>query len=74
MCLVTGNEFIRRVRKIGRERGVTVRLATERGKGSHSTLYFGDRFTVVKDKRKELGTGLQSAMIRQLGLDKSDFR
>lgn len=74
MCLMTGNEFIRRVRKIGRERGVTVRLATERGKGSHSTLYFGDRFTVVKDKRKELGAGLQSAMIRQIGLDKSDFR
>ena len=71
---MTGSEFIRRVRKIGRERSVSVRLDTERGKGSHGTLYYGSRLTVVKDRRKEIGAGLQSMMIRQLGLKPSDFR
>ena len=71
---MTGNEFIRRVRKIGRERGVRVHLDTERGKGSHGTLYYGKRYTVVKDRRKEIGASLRSAMIRQLGLESGDFR
>ena len=69
-----GREFIDRVRKIGRERGIPVRIDTERGKGSHITLYYGDRFTVVKDRRKNLNLGLLSAMIRQLGLGRNDFR
>ena len=71
---MTGGEFIKRVRKIGRERGVSVRLDTERGKGSHGTLYYGRRLTVVKDRRKEIGAGLRSVMIRQLGLEPNDFR
>ena len=69
-----GNEFIARVRKLGRERGVPVRIDTERGRGSHITLYYGGHFTVVKDRRKNLNPGLLSAMIRQLGLNRSDFR
>ena len=63
-----------RVFELGAERGVSVRLDTKRGKGSHVTLYFGSRKTIVKDRRKELPTGLLSAMIRQLGLERSDFR
>ena len=65
---------MRTVRKIGRARGVRVYVDPERGKGSHATLCYGDRFTVVKDRRKELGPGLQAAMIRQLGLEPADFR
>ena len=69
-----GKEFIDRVAKLGRQRNVAVRLEAKRGKGSHTTLYYGERKTVVKDRRKELGAGLLSAMIRQLGLDPHDFR
>ena len=47
---------------------------TKRGKGSHITLYYGDHKTIVKDQRKEIGAGLLSAMIRQLGLERSDFQ
>ncbi len=60
--------------EIGRERGVSVRTDSKRGKGSHITLYYGDRKTVVKDRRKELPAGLVAAMIRQLGLGRGDFR
>lgn len=70
---INGKRFIERVSWIGRERGVTVRLDTERGKGSHATLYYGSRFTIIKDRRKDLPSGLLSAMIRQLGLSRNDF-
>ena len=68
-----GKDFIGRVLEIGRERGVSVRTDSKRGKGSHITLYYGARKTVVKDRRKELRPGLLSAMIRQLGLTSGDF-
>ena len=68
-----GREFIERVIKIGRERSVPVRIDTERGKGSHITLYYGSRFTIVKDRRKDIGPGLLSSMVRQLGLDRRDL-
>lgn len=70
---MNGREFIKRVREHGRERGVTVRVDAKRGKGSHMTLYYGARKTVVKDRRKELGPGLVASMLRQLGLDRDDL-
>jgi mRNA interferase HicA len=71
---VKGREFIARVSEFGRQRGVSVRIDAKRGKGSHITLYYGTRKTVVKDRRKEIGAGLLSSMIRQLGLERNDFR
>ena len=68
-----GREFIERVSEIGHERGIPVRVDTKRGKGSHITVYYGARKTVVKDRRKEMPAGFLSAMVRQLGLDRSDF-
>jgi len=43
------------------------------GKGSHGRLYYGDRFTTLKDRRKEIGPGLLNAMLDQLGLTKDDL-
>ena len=68
-----GRDFVEQVVEIGRERGIPVRIDTKRGKGSHITVYYGARKTVVKDRRKEIPAGLLSAMIRQLGLDRNDF-
>jgi mRNA interferase HicA len=70
---VTGNEFLRRLRRIGAARGIPVRVAQERGKGSHVTLYYGDRLTVLKDRRAEIGPGLLHSMLRQLGLSERDL-
>ena len=44
-----------------------------RGKGSHGRLYYGDRFTTLKDRKKEIGPGLLKAMLNQLGLTKDDL-
>ena len=71
---VNGKEFIERVTDLGRRRGVPVRVDAKRGKGSHVMLYYGDRKTVVKDRRKDIGPGLFAAMTRQLGLDAGDLR
>ena len=71
---VNGKEFIERVTDLGRRRSVPVRVDAKRGKGSHVILYYGDRKTVVKDRRKDIGPGLLSAMTRQLGLDPDDLR
>jgi len=53
---------------------VPVRIDRKRGKGSHFVLHFGDRKTVVKDRRKEIGPGLLSAMLHPLGLTHRDVR
>ena len=69
-----GRQFIERVVEVGRQRGVPVRIDMKRGKGSHLMLHYGDRKTIVKDRRKELGPGLLVAMLRQLGLTDRDVR
>ena len=74
IMLVTGREFIRRVARIGRERRIEVRVNSRRGRGSHVTLYYGTLRTTIKDRRKEIGPGLLSSMIRDLGLERNDFR
>lgn len=71
---MTAGELIRRIEALGAARGVAVRFDKTRGKGSHGTLYYGDRFTVVKDRRKECGPGLIGKMLTDLGLSRRDLR
>ncbi len=68
-----GSEFIKRVRKYGKEHGMSVEWVAERGKGSHGTLYLGIRHTVVRNAKDELKTGTFNAMLKQLGLKKEDI-
>ena len=70
---MNGNEFLKKLRKIARERDLRLEFVRERGKGSHGTLYLGDRHTVMKDRKKEIGPGLLGKMLANLGLDKSDI-
>jgi predicted RNA binding protein YcfA (HicA-like mRNA interferase family) len=70
---MNGNEFIRKVKNLGKARGIDVRLDLEHGKGSHGRLHYGNRFTTIKDRRKEINPGLLSAMCKQLGIRSSDL-
>jgi hypothetical protein len=70
---MTGNEFERRIRKLGRARGVSVSFDSGGGKGSHGRLYYRERFTTLKDRKKEIGPGLLLAILDQLGLSKTDL-
>jgi hypothetical protein len=69
-----GSEFERRIRALGRRRGVSVSFDSGHGKGSHGRLYYGLRFATLKDRKKEIGPGLLSAMLDQLGLNKEDLK
>ncbi|TRZ91125.1 MAG: type II toxin-antitoxin system HicA family toxin [Rhodocyclaceae bacterium] len=70
---MTGNDFIRRVKALGKVRRLVVSLNAARGKGSHQTLYFGAAFTVVCNPKDELKTGTFHAMCKQLGIKPSDL-
>ena len=68
-----GVEFLRKVKRIGAQRGIAVRFEAKRGKGSHGTLYFGSSRTIVQDLKKELPAGTLHAMLKQLGLMAKDL-
>jgi hypothetical protein len=70
---MNGGEFVRRVRKLGKLSGTSVRFELRPGKGSHGRLYYGSRFTTVKDRKKEIRVGLLHAMLDQLGLTIEDI-
>lgn len=70
---MTGNEFIRKVKKLGKERGVTVQFVARRGKGSHGTLFYGAQVTIVRNPKDELKTGTLHAMLTQLGLKSEEL-
>jgi mRNA interferase HicA len=70
---MTGNEFIRKVRRLGQKNGIPVQFLLRRGKGSHGTLLYGSRFTVVRNPKDELKKGTLHAMLDQLGLSLDDI-
>jgi mRNA interferase HicA len=70
---MNGHEFEHKIRRAGRVRGVPVAFDAGSGKGSHGRLYFGGRFTTLKDRKKEIGPGLLKAMLNQLGLKTADL-
>jgi len=70
---MTGNEFIRKVRALGKRQGILVVLDATRGKGSHQTLSYGKAFTVVRNPKDELKTGTFHAMCTQLGISPRDL-
>lgn len=71
--LVKGAEFERRVRKLARSRRVACQFIGSKGKGSHGRLYFGDEFTTLKDRNKEIGRDLLAKMCADLKLDLHDL-
>ena len=69
-----GIEFIRKIKNLAKHRGFDCRLDKKRGKGSHVTLYFGDKRTIVRNPKDELKKGTMYAMLKQLGLTKQDIQ
>lgn len=68
---MNGEEFIRRVRRYARRRGLAIEIDYRQGKGIHATLYLGDHRTTVK--QSEIGRGLLAAMLRDLGIDREEW-
>lgn len=64
-----GSEFERRVRRLARSRQVSCQFVADKGKGSHGRLYLGDEFTILKDRKKEIGRDLLAKMCADLKID-----
>ena len=41
-------QFLSRLRRYCRKKGLALRVDEERGKGSHTTVYVGERLTILK--------------------------
>lgn len=70
---VNGNELLKKLRKVAREKGISLDRVKSHGKGSHGTLYFGDKKVPMKDLKKEIGPGLLNAVLEKIGLTKDDI-
>ena len=70
---VKGSEFLKRVMKLAKTKGLPFGVKKERGKGSHLTVYYADRYTILRNPKDELKTGTYHAMLKQLGIDKSEI-
>ena len=68
---MNGREFIRRARRYARRTGRDFRLDKRRGKGSHVSLYMGDRDTIVK--HGEIHKGALYSMLKDLDIDRERF-
>ena len=73
MELLKGAEFQRLVRRLARRKKVTCLFVADKGKGSHGRLYFGEEFTTLKDRKKEIGRDLLAKMCRALNIDPHDL-
>ena len=70
---MNGNELLKKLKKIAKERKINLKLVKSHGKGSHGTLHFGGKKTTMKDPKKEIGPGLFKAMLDRIGLEKKDI-
>ena len=68
---MNGREFTRRARRYARRTGQSFSIETRRGKGSHVTVYIGERLTVVK--YGEIQLPMLFSMLRELGIDRKEF-
>ncbi len=68
-----GSEFLRKLDRLAARKGISVRFVAAEGYGSHVRVYFGEEFTTLKDRKKEIGPGLLSKMCRDLGIDRRDL-
>lgn len=64
-----GSEFLRKLRRLARQRQQGVLYDAAVGKGSHGRVWLGAKSTILKDPKKELGIGLIRSMCEDLGID-----
>jgi len=69
-----GNELLRKIRKLGKEKNVKVELIHRRGKGSHGTLIYGNNFAIIPHLMNELKIGTYKAILKQLGIKEDELR
>ena len=70
---MTGNELLRKLRRLAKAGHLRFEYEARHGKGSHGQLLFGDRLTTINNPKKKIGPGLLHDMLRQLGVRREDL-
>jgi mRNA interferase HicA len=70
---MTGHELLRKLRRLAGQRDLTVLYEARHGKGGHGRIYIGDRFTTIPAPTHEIGPGLLTKILRDLGLTRRDL-
>jgi mRNA interferase HicA len=66
---VTGNELLRKLRRLARRKGVVFAFDPRPRRG-HGEIRFGDAITTLRSSRpKEIPSGTLRAMLSQIGVD-----
>jgi mRNA interferase HicA len=68
-----GSEFLKRIQKLAKTKGVSCSWHPDKGKGSHGVLKYDDKRTTVRNLKDELKTGTYHGMLKQLGLKHDDI-
>jgi mRNA interferase HicA len=68
-----GSELLRKIKKPGKIKNIPVELVHRRGKGSHSTLFYGNQFTIIRNLSDELKTGTYHAILKQLNINEKEL-
>jgi len=71
---MTPVEFLRRLRKVARRRGLDVRVDLRHGRGSHGRVWLGNRRTAIAMHPGDIPKGTLHAMLDDLGLTLEDLR
>ena len=71
LARMSDREFLRRLRRYARKRGLAVDYRPDSGKGSHAEVWLGDRKTMLP--RGELKPGTFRSVLRELGIEKREF-
>ena len=69
-----GSELLKRIKKLGKIKGINVEHIQRRGKGSHTTIFYGRCFAVVPQLKDELKTGTYKAILKQLCINEDELR
>ena len=70
---MNGNELLKKLKKLAKERQVHLELIKAHGKGSHSTLKFGANKTTIKDLKKRDRPSLLKKTLDHLGINKEEI-
>ena len=70
---MTGNELLRRLRRMARRKRATFLYEGRPGKGGHGRIHFGERFTTIPALTHEIPPGLLTKILRDLGLSRRDL-
>jgi mRNA interferase HicA len=68
-----GSELVKKLRKLAKIKGVEFKLVKERGKSSHGTLYWDNKFSTIPNLKDELKSGTLQAILNQLRIKRDDL-